>query len=353
MSETRTYFRDMAEKLFAGHCTQTIIDAAEAGTFPRALWDALDESGILSMLLPEAEGGIGASLADAGEILRAAGGHVAPGPIVDTLVARRCLAAAKLSIPPGPLGLVFLEERGLRAGSQRWTPPAAFPTIPWARDLAAIVLVAESDGASLIAPVKPTDLSFTPDNAAASEPSGKLSAQAVEIKATAAASELYRTMLRTAALLRGAQMVGALEWVLARSSEYALERKQFGRPIGRFQAVQHELAELAGHVVGASTMTDAALVAGADGETEPLVAAARARIGDAVDAAVTIGHQVHGAIGFSRAYSLNFRTRRLMVWRDTFGSVPYWRRVLARSFIGLSADEVWPKVTAVQSSAVS
>ncbi len=74
---------------------------------------------------------------------------------------------------------------------------------------------------------------------------------------------------------------------------------------------------------------------------------------DAVDAAVTIGHQVHGAIGFSRAYSLNFRTRRLMVWRDTFGSVPYWRRVLARSFIGLSADEVWPKVTAVQSSAVS
>src|SRR3546814_19784377 len=85
-------------------------------------------------------------------------------------------------------------------------------------------------------------------------------------------------------------------------------------------------------------------LAAAEGFSATLVGAARSRIGDAADAAITISHQVHGAIGFSREYALNYRTRRLMAWRDDYGSVLFWRRALAGGFIGLSREAFWPGV---------
>src|SRR3546814_2608206 len=67
-----------------------------------------------------------------------------------------------------------------------------------------------------------------------------------------------------------------------------------------------DLAELADHVLASAGIAEAA----AEGFSATLVGAARSRIGDAADAAITISHQVHGAIGFSREYALNYRTRR-------------------------------------------
>jgi acyl-CoA dehydrogenase len=54
---------------------------------------------------------------------------------------------------------------------------------------------------------------------------------------------------------------------------------------------------------------------------------------------------VHGAIGFTREYSLNYRTRNLIAWRDQYGSVLDWKANLARMFIGVSRDELWPAIT--------
>ncbi len=75
-----------------------------------------------------------------------------------------------------------------------------------------------------------------------------------------------------------------------------------------------------------------------------LAAAARARLADATDAAIAISHQVHGAIGFSREYALNHRTKRLMAWRNDYGSIPYWRRTLGRNFLSHSRETLWPAV---------
>ena len=114
--------------------------------------------------------------------------------------------------------------------------------------------------------------------------------------------------LRTAAILRAGQMLGAIEWTLARSIDYAGERKQFGREISKFQVIQQMLAELASHMLASAGIAEAA----ADAGSETLIAAARSRLGDAADAAIGIGHQVHGAMGFSKEYALNHRTRRLI-----------------------------------------
>ncbi len=149
----------------------------------------------------------------------------------------------------------------------------------------------------------------------------------------------FDACLRRAGLLRGAQMIGAMGWCLERTTAYTHERKQFGREIGKFQVVQQMVAEMACAVVAARVILDAAV---ADPDNISLVAAARSRLGDAVDIVFAHAHQVHGAIGFSYEYVLHFRTRRLMAWRDQYGTVAHWRRTLARGFAGKKADEVWP-----------
>jgi acyl-CoA dehydrogenase len=146
---------------------------------------------------------------------------------------------------------------------------------------------------------------------------------------------------QTSALLNAARITGAIRWVFERTTTYATERIQFGKPIGKQQAVQQMLALLADHMLAGTAITDAA----AANPSPRLIAAARARLGDASDCAIEVGHQVHGAIGFTREYALNYRTRNLILWRDQYGSVLDWKADLARMFIGVSRDELWPAIT--------
>jgi acyl-CoA dehydrogenase len=146
---------------------------------------------------------------------------------------------------------------------------------------------------------------------------------------------------QAAALLNAARISGGVRWIFERTATYATERVQFGKPLGKQQAVQQMLALLADHMLAGTAITDAA----AANPSPRLIAAARARLGEASDCAIEVGHQVHGAIGFTREYALNYRTRNLMAWRDQYGSVLDWKAELGRMFIGIGRDEFWPSIT--------
>ena len=131
------------------------------------------------------------------------------------------------------------------------------------------------------------------------------------------------------ALARAVQLAAALEQVLAWTVQYAGERQQFGRPLGKFQAIQMELAEMAGEVTAVTALTDAAVQALDRGENVVLAAAAaKVRAGAAVEVVARLAHQVHGAIGFTQEHKLHHLTRRLWSWRDEAGSELVWSRVL-------------------------
>jgi alkylation response protein AidB-like acyl-CoA dehydrogenase len=100
------------------------------------------------------------------------------------------------------------------------------------------------------------------------------------------------------ALARAVQLAAALERVLEWTVQYAGERVQFGRPLGRFQAIQMELAEMAGEVTAVTALTDAAVQAldHASPNFELAAAAAKVRAGAAVEVVARLAHQVHGAI---------------------------------------------------------
>jgi acyl-CoA dehydrogenase len=105
---------------------------------------------------------------------------------------------------------------------------------------------------------------------------------------------------------------------------YANERSQFGRPIGKFQAVQQQISQMA-ELVAAARMA-AQLGASAPSHVpDPLLAAvAKARTSEAVVPVAAIAHAVHGAIGITEEYDLQLYTRRLHEWRAAFGSETYW-----------------------------
>ncbi len=151
-------------------------------------------------------------------------------------------------------------------------------------------------------------------------------------------------LLLMGAALRSQQMAGALAHILAQSSDYAQTRTQFGRAIVKFQAVQHNLAILAGEAAAASAAADAAMKTIIQyGLTDPrtfmAVASAKIRTGEAANTGAAIAHQVHGAIGFTREYSLHHRTRRLWTWRDDFLPERVWAARLGQ----LVCDQgAWP-----------
>ena len=153
-------------------------------------------------------------------------------------------------------------------------------------------------------------------------------------------------LLLEGALARALQMAGALERILGYAVQYANERIQFGRPIGKFQAVQHMLAVLAGHVAASAAVTDAAVEASATAPDAFLVAAAKARTGEAAGRGAEIAHQVHGAMGYTQEHNLHDSTRRLWSWRDEFGNEAFWQRRLGREVVAAGADALWPRLSA-------
>jgi len=148
------------------------------------------------------------------------------------------------------------------------------------------------------------------------------------------------------AALRTVQIAGALTRTLAVSVLYAQTRVQFGKPIGKFQAIQHNLAILAGQSAAALAAADMATGALATGLDPVITGAAKARAGEAASIAAALAHQSHGAIGFTQEYELHYLTRRLWSWRDEFGNEAEWNAVVGRAALAAGPDGLWPMLTA-------
>lgn len=146
-------------------------------------------------------------------------------------------------------------------------------------------------------------------------------------------------------------MAGAMRQALALSIEHVNTRQQFGRPLGKFQAVQQSLAvmacevravEAAAAALAARLDTVGLDVAAADFE----IAAAKLRANRAVGVVTAIAHQVHGAIGFTREYELSRVTIPLMRWRGAHGNDACWAQLLGRQVAEFGGKGLWEALTA-------
>lgn len=298
-------------RLLADVCPPSAVRAIEAGGSAAALWEALQQSGFLDALVPDAAGGAGLSLADVEPLLEALGQFAVPVPVADTMVARALLARAGLTAPEGPIVLA----RFANGASLAELAPLALA--------AEYALVEEGSELALYAM---GDLQRTPSGV-----HGSLGAflAAGTAKPIARLAMPHGGLRPIAAVLRAADMAGSADRLLQMTTDYANERIQFGKPIGRQQALQQNMAVMAELCVSMRISSQMACSTGLPPQAET-AAVAKYIASNAAPQIADIAHAVHGAIGISEEFDLQLYTRRLRELRLADGSAQYWASLLGQ-----------------------
>ncbi|SNR55479.1 acyl-CoA dehydrogenase family protein [Blastococcus mobilis] len=323
------------------------------------LWGALAEAGLTGVGLPEEAGGSGGELADAVAIVATVARGAGAVPVAEQLlVAGPALLAADLDVPSPEQPMTFAVADAVTVhpvdngdGPGRFTLTGTVTDVAWAGVAAHVVVLAPAPAGiegAVLALIDASGLPATDAFNLAGEPRGSLVLDEAPASGSLLTEAQAGEVRARYALARAVQLAAASEQVLAWTVQYAGERHQFGRPLGRFQAIQMELAEMAGEVTAVTALTDAAVQALDRGENVVLAAAAaKVRAGAAVEVVARLAHQVHGAIGFTQEHKLHHLTRRLWSWRDEAGSDLAWSRVLAGGLLADGPDGLWPAITRV------
>lgn len=343
-------------RVFAGNVDKALLLRVEGGEFPRSLWDLVTDSGFAVALASEASGGIGQTWAASYPILRGLGYWQVPLPLAETMIGACLLSAAGLDIPEGPIALI---EQGhdcslsVSEGGGECRLSGTANRVPWARHCPTALVSLQSGAIALIDLGDAGTVALEAVSSHSRMPVDRIRLDGARCVAQAggALNGLSQPVWTLGAMARSAMMVGALEWLLEQSVQYANDRVQFGRPIGKNQAIQQQLSLMAGDVAAARV---AALVAAADAPSpaEPdarraafSAAVAKSRVGEAATRGTAIAHQVHGAIGFTHEHMLHFATRRLWTWREEFGADAWWAERLGRAAVSSRSEAFWPAMT--------
>lgn len=337
------------DRILASTCTPEVVARSEDEGWCAPVWDALAAGGFPWVSVPEEAGGSGGTVADAVAVLTAVGRHAAPVPVAETgLLGGWLLATAGLALPDGPCSVVATSRvLGLSGGRV-----SGCGVVPWASKASKIVALVKDVEGWLVVAADRRALGIEPARNMAGEPRDRvhwnLDLEAAEHgrvdEAVASAFELR------GALSRAAMAAGALETLCRLTVNYAHERRQFGRPIAGFQAVQQHLVTVAECAARAALAVELAAVALDAGGGEVEVAAARVVVDRASVEGAAAAHQVHGAMGLTREYPLQLYTRRLHAWRHEFGSGGLWRRRLGGRLGAVGADALFPTLTRSPSS---
>jgi hypothetical protein len=371
LSEEQSMLRDSARGLISdkapvSHLRQ-LRDAKDASGFSRELWKNFAEMGFCGLMVPEEFGGSGLGCVEAGVVMEEIGRTLMPSPFLSTAV----LAASALSrggsaaqkaqhlpkISDGSLLAALAIDEGakhrplqtklqaVRSGNGfKLTGDKAFVVDGHTADLLIVAartagVSGERDGLTLFL-VDPKAKGIETERTAMvdSHNAARIKFENAEVNADGVLGEVDQGFALLEGVLnigRGAvasEMVGLSEEVLGRTVTYLRERKQFGKLIGEFQALQHRAAQLyidieitRAAVLKALQTLDADLAsAGA------AVAVAKARAGTTATLAVQEGVQMHGGMGMTDQFDIGFFMKRARVCQELFGDANFHADQLAR-----------------------
>jgi hypothetical protein len=311
-----------------------------------AVWRALAALGVTALAVPERDGGLGAGFADLVVACEELGHHAVPGPVAESVAAVPVLLTAlpaDAALPADVTG--DLAATDLAAGG--WAVPwlagladgeliataAMPPWLPWAVDAGAagLVLLAAGDTVRLAAPGA-RYRSVDPGRSLSQVTGGQVLA-----RGPVAAAAIARA-LDAGTLACAAQLLGVGRALLEASVRHAGQRTQFGRPIGAFQAVKHQLADVAIGLEFAGPLLDAAAAALDRGGEHAArdVSAAKVACTEAARQAARAALQVHGAIGYTEEHDLHLWLLKVRALAGAWGSQAEHR---ARVMAAISAPE--------------
>ncbi|WP_219506134.1 acyl-CoA dehydrogenase family protein [Nonomuraea ceibae] len=302
------------------------------GVLDRALWDTLSSCGLTRLTTPEHSGGSGATWTEAAVLLRAAAARGLALPLAENdLLAGWLLTEAGLPSDDILRTACVLEPAGTARG------------VPWARDAGRIVALWQTGDGWLVADLDPASVHVTRGTNLAGEPRDDVAADLAATRGVPVACHLAEEFVLRGALARALQMTGAMESVLRLCVTHATTRTQFGRPLARFQPVQHLIADIAAETSLARAAADACV---REGLTPLSVAVARSCAGHAATTVVRNAHQVHGAMGTTAEHSLHTLTLAILGWRADYGSLHEWDERLTTAAV-TAGGELWALIAPV------
>jgi alkylation response protein AidB-like acyl-CoA dehydrogenase len=371
LTEEQSMLRDSARGLISDKAPMSHLrqlrDAKDATGFSRELWKAFAEMGFTGLLVPEDFGGSGLGCVEAGIVMEEIGRTLMPSPFLSTAV----LAASALSrggsagqksqhlpkISGGSLLAALAIDEGAkhrplqislqakRSGNGfRLNGAKAFVVDGHTADLLIVAgrsagSPGERDGLTLFL-VDPNAKGVATERTAMvdSHNAARINFDNVEVDADHVLGEVdqgYPLLDGVLNIGRGAvasEMVGLSEEVFGRTVSYLKERKQFGKAIGEFQALQHRAAQLYIEIeITRAAVLKALQALDADfGNAAAAVSVAKARAGTTATLAVQEGVQMHGGMGMTDQFDIGFFMKRARVCQELFGDSNFHADQLAR-----------------------
>lgn len=322
MGEMADMLAHSAGQIFAAQSAPADVRAIEAGGSWQALWSEIAAAGFTDALVGEDAGGVGLNGSDVAVLLFLVGAHALPLPLGQTMIARLAAARCGLALPDGPVTIA---------------------DHPVSREDGRMVLVDVPFGAACRHVVASVDgkwalLSLEGAHVERSGVHGSMSATLIwedDTNIVASLDGAAVDWLAAGATVTAARMVGAMERALEMTVDHANQRVQFGKPIGRLQAIQQQISQMAEEVFAARIAASLGLALPLSQENAAAVA--KSRTGEAATTAAAVAHAVHGAIGITEEFDLQLLTRQLHEGRTQYGSERYWNYKLGRAALAQDA----------------
>jgi alkylation response protein AidB-like acyl-CoA dehydrogenase len=304
------------------HAPETLRKLWETETGrSRALWKQLAEVGVPGLLVPEAHGGMGLSEIE-GVLIHEEAGRAA---LAEPLVATMSVSAPLLREAGGELAATWLPR--VAAGEALVT--AAHPVMPLVEDahVADLLLLPRQDDSLWAVPREAARITPQPAN----DPSRRVASVSFEERRAQlvargdAARALLAAALDRGALACAAQAIGACDRMIALAVAYTSERKQFGKPIGSFQAVKHMLANVKVKLEYARPVVMRAAYSVAHGSAQRGLHVSMAKLAatEAAKLGARMALQCHGAIGYTWEQDLHLWMRRAWSLDQAWGRAPF------------------------------
>ena len=318
------------------------------------LWQAVMSSGLSRVGVSEERGGSGGGWRETAAVLATAARSPQSVPLAETSVlAGWTLDLVGRPLPEGALTLAIGDYTFTRSGTGLRISGTA-RRVPFARDADAVVIGGAIGKIHVFSSVPRGGYKVVHGANLAGEPRDDVVFDDVALAPDATIEREAGTSPQARiALVRAIQMSGALTRVLELTTEYVTVRKQFGRSLSEFQAVQQQLALLAGEVESARAAVDGAIDAVASSDAPPAlapqrrrrdVATAKIRAGLAAYEASRIAHQLHGAIGVTHEHQLHRFTTRLLSWREEGGTEREWAIRLGKDLASSGGSGFWEHI---------
>ena len=352
MAESTNIVAEAASRIFADLADPQTVNSATDNKWQGALWQQLAENGLPLAWVSEDHGGSGVSLADGFELLSVAGRFGIAVPLAETMLAGWLLSQGGISSPEGKMSVAPAHPKDKITVNADGSLSGRARSVPFAREAEHYAVLAQGPKGVTIALVAAKDCRRDEGVNLAGEPLDAVIFDKTPVLQSGAVAQkdfTQTSLMLMGSVVRAQQISGALQYMLTRSVDYSQERTAFEKKISKFQAVQHNLAKLAGEtaaaVAAAGSAADTLSTSDKwDDATFLESSAAKIRCAEAAGTGSAIAHQVHGAIGFTEEHVLHRFTLRAMGWRDDFGNESYWAVELGNMIAARGADDLWPLV---------